>query len=411
MWVPYSKNFARDIKSLTSRFLETTMRASCALCAFAPRLTPFLQAGRAPHQRWLIALVVALSCVPISPAQAVELSMHLSTNGLFGQSQLDAQLRTPEQRAKIRTRAEAGSARDQFLVGYAYSRGLGQPQDMESALAWYLKAANHTEPAAITELGRMYVHGIGVSQDYQKGMEWIRRAAAEGYAPAQTDIGLLYFQGLGISRSYESAIRWWEQAEGQGYAPAESNLGVAYLNGIGVSRDTTRAAHLFRVAADAGLDTAQFDLGSCYEEGQGVPQDFNIAAEWYQKAAQQGHAGAQNNLASLYQAGHGVPQDTVRALRLFLLAAGNGNLKAAINLARVFHLGLGVKPDPALSYMWLKVASDGGEDVTEALSIAAAEITDQQMNQARQQASAWRAQHHLDPVPTMLTSAGSPESR
>jgi uncharacterized protein len=176
---------------------------------------------------------------------------------------------------------------------------------------------------------------------------------------------------------------------------------------MGVPRDPARATQLFRNAADAGLGTAQFDLASCYEAGQGVPQDFAVAAEWYRKAAQQGDPGAQNNLASMYQSGRGVPADAVRALRLFLLAAENGNMKAAINLANTFHLGIGVKPDSELSCMWLQVASGSGGDLGQSPHTPCSEISDHQLNQAREQAWEWRAQHHLAVAPSTQTSSVS----
>jgi hypothetical protein len=107
----------------------------------------------------------------------------------------------------------------------------------------------------------------------------------------------------------------------------------------------------------------------------------------------------------MYQSGHGVPQDTVRALRLFLLAAENGNMKASINLAKTFHLGIGVKPDAAMSFMWLQVAAEGGEDVGEALRTTSLEISERQLDQARRQALAWRAQHHLEVAPSTVASS------
>jgi uncharacterized protein len=178
---------------------------------------------------------------------------------------------------------------------------------------------------------------------------------------------------------------------------------------MGVARDPARATQLFRSAADAGLATAQFDLASCFETGQGLPQDFGVAAGWYRKAAQQGDSGAQNNLASMYQSGRGVPQDRGRALRLFLEAAENGNMKAAANLANTFRLGIGVKPDLVLSCMWLQVAYDARKRKGQSLPTTCSEISDQQFNQAREQASAWRAQHHLFGAGRviLLTESGS----
>jgi TPR repeat protein len=82
-------------------------------------------------------------------------------------------------------------------------------------------------------------------------------------------------------------------------------------------------------------------------------------------------------------------------------------MKAVVNLANVFHKGSGVKPDPELSYMWLLIAADGGEDVTEALHLASLAMSEHQLNEARQRAGAWREQHHLEPVRSNLASSDS----
>ena len=130
------------------------MRSRCLLCRLIqPRLSPFRAGGILLLVH--ISLTFALTAAQITTAPVMEPSTGLSTNGRFGQNQLDGQLRTAEQISKVRARAEAGSARDQFLMGYACSKGLGQAQNLSQALAWYLTAATRAEPAAITELGRL----------------------------------------------------------------------------------------------------------------------------------------------------------------------------------------------------------------------------------------------------------------
>ncbi len=98
-------------------------------------------------------------------------------------------------------------------------------------------------------------------------------------------------------------------------------------------------------------------------------------------------------------------QDTARALRLFLLSAQNGNMKAAVNLGEIFRQGTGVKPDLSLSYMWLQIASDGGEDVGEALRSVSATLGEHALDRARQQARAWRAQQGLAHGASMVASS------
>jgi TPR repeat protein len=84
-------------------------------------------------------------------------------------------------------------------------------------------------------------------------------------------------------------------------------------------------------------------------------------------------------------------------------------MKAAINMANIFRVGIGVKPDPELAVMWLLIAADGGEDVKESLRTANLEINKHQLDDARQQARAWRAQHHLEAVPPDVASTASGE--
>ncbi|HET7213415.1 MAG TPA: tetratricopeptide repeat protein, partial [Terriglobia bacterium] len=127
----------------------------------------------------------------------------------------DRELRSAQQFAKVRARAEAGSTHDQFLMGYAFARGLQEPQDMAQALNWYTLAADRGDPGAITELGRMYALGLGVKQNYQQALNWFRRAASEGYPAAQTDLGLMYSRGLGVKQDPQAAVLWWRDAAGQ----------------------------------------------------------------------------------------------------------------------------------------------------------------------------------------------------
>lgn len=66
---------------------------------------------------------------------------------------------------------------------------------------------------------------------------------------------------------------------------------------------------------------AQYLIGYMHERGQGVPQDYAEAAKWYGQAAALGHPFAQNNLGVLYKNGRGVEKDPVAAYKWFSLAA------------------------------------------------------------------------------------------
>ena len=82
----------------------------------------------------------------------------------------------------IRTRANAGDAEAQFNLGVMYDAGLGVPQDLVEAVAWYRQAAEQGYADAQYNLGLMYANGAGVPQDDVEAYKWSNLAAT--YADA-----------------------------------------------------------------------------------------------------------------------------------------------------------------------------------------------------------------------------------
>jgi hypothetical protein len=70
--------------------------------------------------------------------------------------------------------AERGDARAQYMLGLAYDRGNGVPQDHAKAAIWYRKAAVQGAPDARASLGALYARGEGVPQDYAQAAKWWR---------------------------------------------------------------------------------------------------------------------------------------------------------------------------------------------------------------------------------------------
>ncbi|MFR1617254.1 MAG: tetratricopeptide repeat protein [Dysosmobacter welbionis] len=81
--------------------------------------------------------------------------------------------------------------RAQFLLGEAYSRGLGVEQSDEEAARWYQSAAWLGYLAAQTELGRCLEFGTGLPQSIEQAVKWYRAAAENGNAPGQCCLGFL----------------------------------------------------------------------------------------------------------------------------------------------------------------------------------------------------------------------------
>jgi TPR repeat protein len=141
-------------------------------------------------------------------------------------------------------------------------------------------------------LGYRYEHGDGVPQDYTLAANLYRKAADQGVAFAQIRLGLLYEKGIGIEQDYVVATSWYRKAADQGDSYGQWMLGSMYQGGRGVERNYVMAIHWYRKAAEQGDVYAQASLGGMYEFGLGVPQDFVQAHMWFNLSASQGGAGA-----------------------------------------------------------------------------------------------------------------------
>ena len=77
--------------------------------------------------------------------------------------------------------AESGHAEAQYYLGSLYDRGLGGlPKDGSKALALYRQSAAQEHPYGEFTLGLLYEHGRGVSKDVEEAIRWYRRAAEHG---------------------------------------------------------------------------------------------------------------------------------------------------------------------------------------------------------------------------------------
>lgn len=145
----------------------------------------------------------------------------------------DSTLSPDEQFQKLREDAGAGNAEAQnslgtlFYTGHAISRdesGKILDYDLESAAAWFFRAAEQGHAAAQFNLGLMYAEGQGVSKDSTKAVELFTKAAEQGNVDAQNNLGVMYFVGEGASRDIDKAKQWFEKAAAQGNEEAKGNL-------------------------------------------------------------------------------------------------------------------------------------------------------------------------------------------
>jgi hypothetical protein len=93
------------------------------------------------------------------------------------------------------TRAQAGDAKAQKILGEMYLNGRYMPKDAAMAVEWYQKAAAQGHADAQYELGVMYANGKDVPKDNIKAAEWFQKAAIQGYAPAREKLDYMHKNG------------------------------------------------------------------------------------------------------------------------------------------------------------------------------------------------------------------------
>ena len=261
---------------------------------------------------------------------------------------------------ELKTKAEAGDAEAQLIVGSMLANGEGVPKNFEEAAKWFRKSADQNNAEAQFALSLMHVNGDGVKQDFVEAVNWARKAAEQGHPLAQVNLAIAYRGGTGVATNQAEAAKWFKKAAEQGVTDAQFNLGIMYWMGEGVPKNTTNAFRWLNLAAEQGNEMAlrartaltnliateekleasnealfgkiveaaesgdaeaQNTLGYAYLTGEGLPVDYTIASNWLAKAASQRHLEASIHLASMHANGLGMPKNLISAWIILTRAA------------------------------------------------------------------------------------------
>ena len=114
--------------------------------------------------RELSGMRFVIQCPQDSFVTLITITMFANVKSLFGGKHEDTGPSEEETEA-TRTRANAGDADAQTVLGDAYFAGRGVPQDYAEAVAWTRQAAEQRHAGAQFNLGNAYRTGEGVPQD------------------------------------------------------------------------------------------------------------------------------------------------------------------------------------------------------------------------------------------------------
>ena len=83
-----------------------------------------------------------------------------------------------------------------------------------------LPLAEQGYPLAECQVGYFYAQGLGVKRDLDRALLWTRRAAEHGDRDGQFNLGCFYEEGTVLARDMEQAALWYQRAARQGHAEA-----------------------------------------------------------------------------------------------------------------------------------------------------------------------------------------------
>ena len=214
--------------------------------------------------------------------------------------------------------AAQGHSKAIHNVGYIYYRGYHNKErksDYKEAMKWLSKISNYSSAQCV--IGHIYSYGgDGIKEDVDSAMTWYLKAANQGNSIAQKCLGDIYSNGRIIrTRVIHGVVR-----------DAKEILLKKYGDKFGGnnkstnSNSTNKKKILLKKYGDKfGGNNISTNSNSTNKKdsfiNDTIPPDFPQAFIWYTKAAEQDNAEAQVCLAELYIEGKGIRNDTIIAIQ------------------------------------------------------------------------------------------------
>jgi len=192
---------------------------------------------------------------------------------------------------KWQAQAKAGDTEAIANLGTAYATGYGVKKDLETATAYWHRAAK----AGSVSAQHNYGSHIGTAQ----GKEWLMLAAAKGNLDSYLQLADFY----NSENNQNDELVWLvKAADEHNSMEAQTRAAVCYFN-LG---KTSLAAQYFCKASsqmestDPEFGTIQQTLGDLYVNGTGVPKDTRKGVKYLESAVAAGSADALFAIHEMY---------------------------------------------------------------------------------------------------------------
>lgn len=181
------------------------------------------------------------------------------------------------------------------VVGACYEVGKGTPQNKDTAIQYYKKAADAGVLSAQLRLADYYLNGTIVNHDIWQSIYWYKKAASQNDPYALFILGTFADQGIGENINKKKALKYFIKSAQLGFAKAQYNIAEYYSQGIVSERESAPLAYYwYRKAALQDDPKAQKEMGFYYLMGHGVEQNYTYGLNWLNLSEKNGDPDAKS---------------------------------------------------------------------------------------------------------------------
>ncbi len=141
-------------------------------------------------------------------------------------------------------------------------------QQYEKCFEGHLRLADGGYPLAECQVGYFYLEGLGAEKNLEKAVYWTRRSADHGDRDGQYNLAWFYEEGVGVEKDMEQAIFWYRKAAKQNHDLAMQKcaaLGID-LNAPLIDREMIRKDLKCRIFPIGYLERYKFTvICTCFD--------------------------------------------------------------------------------------------------------------------------------------------------
>jgi hypothetical protein len=190
-----------------------------------------------------------------------------------------------------------------FDEAFRYLNGIGKNYDPAKAAELFRQAGARGDGASLNALGNLNAKGgAGFSKNIDTAIHYYLRAAQAGYSTGYYNLAVLYRDGNDVPQDFQKSARYCRAGADMDNSDCKRLLAYYCFKGFGVEQNYAEAFSLYEELAKSGLANAQYFLGLCYRNGYGTNANQQQAKKWLLLAASQGDYQAIHELTAEPQA-------------------------------------------------------------------------------------------------------------